>query len=76
MRGEEHYSGDVFEIVPELPPHARRRGSFSTESTSTYGITSACAEKSPPGPPTLAPHRNYLRMRGEEPALIDVAGIY
>ena len=46
MRGEEVGAVEGAEHAWELPPHARRRVSWKAFLPSSFGITSACAEKS------------------------------
>ena len=66
MRGEEQRHLGTTQTDPELPPHARRRARSNFTVISGGGITSACAEKSRLEYRPYHPHRNYLRMRGEE----------
>ena len=73
MRGEEPWDWPIFEVILELPPHARRRAMTIYTTRDEAGITSACAEKSIPTLPPISLHRNYLRMRGEE-LLLDPDG--
>ena len=65
MRGEYRLFAGVFIFVSELPPHARRIPSAWACRSSIGGTTSACAENTTCIAVALAPHRNYLRMRGE-----------
>ena len=66
MRGEELSPASSAPICLELPPHARRRELVPHFYAGTFGITSACAEKSVPGGSFHHNSGNYLRMRGEE----------
>ena len=70
MRGEEQRHLGTTQTDPELPPHARRRARSNFTVISGGGITSACAEKSRLEYRPYHPHRNYLRMRGEEERLM------
>ena len=66
MRGEEPPKFSPGIRLPELPPHARRRGHISPGWLGKLGITSACAEKSEIEAKRDPSIGNYLRMRGEE----------
>ena len=66
MRGEELPINELCGGHVELPPHARRRELVPHFYAGTFGITSACAEKSVPGGSFHHNSGNYLRMRGEE----------
>ena len=66
MRGEEPMMIGAVSYVPELPPHARRRGKTCLQYHAVAGITSACAEKSIIIRTYINLGWNYLRMRGEE----------
>ena len=72
MRGEEIRLRLSRKKIEELPPHARRRDTGGTSSNGLIGITSACAEKSLGQKPGAAQTGNYLRMRGEETAGVEM----
>ena len=53
-------------VSTELPPHTRRRGNGKVNTGTRIGTTSAYAEKRRRHRRHRSPHRNYLRIRGEE----------
>ena len=71
IRGEELSSVPGSARLLELPPHTRRRDGLAKKSLNRQGITSAYAEKSSASCTAGSASRNYLRIRGEELALID-----
>ena len=75
MRGEELYPSRISLIFWELPPHARRRDGDECYEFSVHGITSACAEKRIQLRVFKFHFRNYLRMRGEELAIVLVSAV-
>ena len=68
MRGEEYIPLSCLCARMELPPLARGRGSWWCIATYRYGITPACAGKSDRAVNHFPGHRNYPRLRGEEPS--------
>ena len=71
IRGEEPDLLRYFQPNSELPPHTRRRARRAAKEHLATGITSAYAEKSPDRCLPGGCRRNYLRIRGEEPAFAE-----
>ena len=69
MRGEYPEQDSIPAHWWELPPHARRIHDAYTQAEVAERTTSACAENTVDGAHLLAFDWNYLRMRGEYPAL-------
>ena len=74
VRGEYgvDFPGDP--IIWELPPRARRILDRAYRDSSDMGTTSACAENTDPRWVAHSSGRNYLRVRGEYPWIVRVAG--
>ena len=70
MRGEYWWGRLCGGLTRELPPHARRIPIAGHMVGSTLGTTSACAENTAWVCDRAHGRRNYLRMRGEYPALL------
>ena len=73
VRGEESSSKFLSVSGPEIPPRARRRGARRPHRTARPGNTSACAEKRLRQPERRGNLRKYLRVRGEEWAMMFAA---
>ena len=65
VRGEYDNMFDTTEIVPELPPRARRIPEHVLLRHAIMGTTSACAENTRNPERRKQKTRNYLRVRGE-----------
>ena len=65
VRGEYDNMFDTTEIVPELPPRARRIPEHVLLRHAIMGTTSACAENTYHVYRLLSSFWNYLRVRGE-----------
>ena len=69
MRGEYARTHTHQPHTLELPPHARRIHFSASAGGHWVGTTSACAENTRQHPLKIDSDWNYLRMRGEYPAL-------
>ena len=69
VRGEYYQLSGAIGPFLELPPRARRILNMGVGIDAVAGTTSACAENTPLSAPPWPRPWNYLRVRGEYPAL-------